>query len=577
MKKIAIIMVSCIVMSGIFFSACSDMLDTTVNRVLPTEAKNNDSIYSVLGLLTQINQLADQYVVVGELRGDLMDITKNADEHLRAINNFDYNYSNLSSNPYISQREYYSVINNCNYFIQNIDPNVFGAEKNTQTSELAVVHAFRAWTYMQLVLNYGEAYYMKKPILSLEDIAHAESAQPMQRDELFLQLLEDILPYREVPYEIGLPLYGKNELIEHYFRISQLAGDMYLWLSINQPLYAQSAVTAYYYTIVKERTLITPSMSNRWYDTNFWGTNVSFSDRWNNPFTMVSTPSPYVITAIPKVGGVSNLEFLTMGRTPSSSSGGADVYKLAPSQVAMDIWDRQEYFYYDEKAAIKLITVFGDVRGKSMSTSFSTGSYMFGDNNDDVQYPVIVKFATGKVILSRPSTLYLHFAEALNAAGKPTLAFSVLKYGLSEKILTDATKVDKVELDASIPDNFDLFRQITTPEEVCGIHALGCGNTEKDDAIYVLPSGTYSNPMTEEEIAARKEAFQKDVYTKLLVEYALETAFEGSRFQDLMRFSLRLGDNEILAAAVAAKHKDDAALKTKLMTEANWYLPKNKK
>jgi hypothetical protein len=69
-------------------------------------------------------------------------------------------------------------------------------------------------------------------------------------------------------------------------------------------------------------------------------------------------------------------------------------------------------------------------------------------------------------------------------------------------------------------------------------------------------------------------------YVETLIEQedALETAFEGNRFHDLMRFTLRrmndgYGDDEsYLADKIAQKHADKAAMKAKLMNRENWYI-----
>jgi len=65
------------------------------------------------------------------------------------------------------------------------------------------------------------------------------------------------------------------------------------------------------------------------------------------------------------------------------------------------------------------------------------------------------------------------------------------------------------------------------------------------------------------------------VEDKIQEELALETAFEGNRFQDLMRFAIRRNDNAYLADKVAAKHTaDKQAIRNKLMNSENWYLKK---
>ena len=71
----------------------------------------------------------------------------------------------------------------------------------------------------------------------------------------------------------------------------------------------------------------------------------------------------------------------------------------------------------------------------------------------------------------------------------------------------------------------------------------------------------------------------------VLDELALELAWEGTRFGDLVRFAKAMGDNEVLAKRVAGRAYEndvtyrspefmmDAELYGKMMNEANWYLP----
>jgi len=66
------------------FPACTDMMETDSTTVGFEEDNRldspNDSLYSVLGILSQVQRLGDRYVLLGELRGDLMEAT--ADAHV---------------------------------------------------------------------------------------------------------------------------------------------------------------------------------------------------------------------------------------------------------------------------------------------------------------------------------------------------------------------------------------------------------------------------------------------------------------------------------------------------------------
>jgi len=62
----------------------------------------------------------------------------------------------------------------------------------------------------------------------------------------------------------------------------------------------------------------------------------------------------------------------------------------------------------------------------------------------------------------------------------------------------------------------------------------------------------------------------------IIEERAMELAFEGRRWFDLVRIAKRRGDPAYLADKVAAKFTDPGKaemIRTKLLKEENWYLP----
>lgn len=72
-----------------------------------------------------------------------------------------------------------------------------------------------------------------------------------------------------------------------------------------------------------------------------------------------------------------------------------------------------------------------------------------------------------------------------------------------------------------------------------------------------------------------------DTENKIIAEEALETAFEGYRWQDLLRIALRRETTEpnYLADKIAAKFEaagdgaSAALVRSRLSNKANWYLP----
>ena len=96
-----------------------------------------------------------------------------------------------------------------------------------------------------------------------------------------------------------------------------------------------------------------------------------------------------------------------------------------------------------------------------------------------------------------------------------------------------------------------------------GVHARGCGNMHLAAGYKIPPL-----PSLEDSV--------KYVEDKIVEELALETAFEGNRFHDLMRISIRRDDPSYLADRVAAKYSIAIAevIRARLEIQVNWYIPK---
>ena len=162
--------------------------------------------------------------------------------------------------------------------------------------------------------------------------------------------------------------------------------------------------------------------------------------------------------------------------------------------------------------------------------------------------------------------VYLRYAEALNRAGYPQSAFAVLKYGLYPDIVEK--QIDEAERTAAgslIDFDIDYFSVDNTQ----GVHSRGCGNAECD-TLYCLPQ-------PETALATRQDTvdYQIPLVENMIVsEMALEGAFEGYRYYDLMRVALRRGDAAYLATPISLRNgTPDGRLQQLLMDKKNWYLP----
>jgi hypothetical protein len=557
------------------------MLDTDSNRVLSSDKNTlqsaNDSLYSMLGIWTQVNALADRYVLLGELRGELMAIVpERADADMHAIANFDYSLT--PKNKYITQREYYAIINNCNYFLQYADTVRYTGFESTLKREWVAIKAYRAWVYMQLALNHGEAVYLEKPLLTVEDVNAAEKqSSPISWEELFLKLIADLEPYRTWEKENSYPIYGVDASRSFaYFYIHHLLGDLYLWTR-----QYEAAAQTYHALMVHTKSI--PVLAYKY-------TNQGFENGYSLSWDGVAAPwTGYYSNAFsePNIALIPFLLNTNLATWTAYSYADTATYKLAPSQAAMDTWLESTVQLYRDKDSKVIYYYNGDSRGEQkLQGSRSMGSYIsYSAGEGETAIPFIVKYgmelrpANGNswtvinddkaINLLRTSTLYLRYAEALNNLGKPATAFTILKYGVDD--LTNPAR-NNVEEITPLPAYCDFnWMSIKLPPEdwkyIVGIHSYGSGDLEYDTLHYLLPDSTVLQAQADPD-----EYLRRFVEEKILDEYALETAFDGNRFHDLMRFALRNNDNTMLANRVARRNP---ALQSLLMDSKNWYLPKH--
>jgi len=530
---------------AVIASSCDSLLDVHSERNMFPENHQidspNDSIYTMVGIFTQLQKLADRYVILGELRSDLMDVTENAGLELQEINDLDIS----ANNKYNKIEDYYSVVNHCNYLINNIDTAFTSGGEKSLLKEYAAAKAIRAWTYMQIALNYGKAKYYKDPILSVQ-AAQTDFPEYSVR-ELIPILISELEPVKHVesPGAIALGVDMSSEKL--FFPIPLLLGDLYLWNG-----QYENAAREFYTLIERERYIIDDRYSSTWtVDNGVFVERDMFDQNYLDIFELTTPEQITLIAGSTELGEIDELNKMTFTE-----------YELKPSQLALNNWDEQIY-YYNESA-----TIPGDLRG-------SLGSYLnasyFGGGASNIN--TILKYylmwseaeVSKAVMVYRVATLYLRYAEAVNRAGKPNLAFAVLKHGMNSDVLAVDSIVPRHEKYQIYTDSTGIFFDFIDFENIAfdeniGVHSRGCGNMDR--AIdYKIPDFN------------SKEDSILYVEDKIIEELALETAFEGSRFHDLMRISIRRSNTAFLADKVAAKHTgNEEAIRSKLMDENNWYI-----
>jgi hypothetical protein len=496
-----------------------------------------------LGLLRELQNVGERYLLLGEIRADLLDVTEYTAADIRSLSNFTVSDTSAYADP----RDYYSIINNCNYIISRT-----AGDDSPLKTENTAAHAIRAWTYMQVAFNWGKAVYITEPLLSVEDTQ--KEFPELTIAELTDALITDLEPFVDPIY----PDYGQVYSFSSnflFFPIEVLLGDLYLWRGRSTDDYEKAAT--YYAEYIDSRTTDGNNQGMpaiRWsrdnFDLQIFG--YAYSDRWS-PVTVATSSNPELITAI---------QMATSGSDGKVSQIRQENESFAASEVIDALWDDQSYMlhYVPSTGTATDYYTTGDLR--KQGNIIEDGIFFSDGTQMDLVYKT---FSTNHLLIYRTGLIYLRYAEAVNRAGKPHTAFAVLKYGLGPLTFSDETKIPQEELADAKPYITVFNDRKYESTEGTGIHARGCGDADFNPN-YAIAS--------ESETLAAKEDTIRRVEDLICQELALETSFEGNRFQDLMRMAMRRNDPAFLATRVAAKHPEDQSRIYNLLSDTkNWFLP----
>jgi hypothetical protein len=549
----------------LILASCADMMDTDSEFVEFQEDNRlqspTDSVYSVMGIIYKMQVIADRTVLLGELRSDLTTTTASASSDLKAITNFQID----GQNPYNRISDYYAIINNCNYFLTHINKDLVKNDRKVFESEYAVVKAFRAWTYLQLAQVYGKVPLVTEPLLTEEAAQEAMAQAPQDITAICNYFIDDIKDY----VDTRLPSYGQiNNLNPQKFFIPvrALLGDLCLWAGRYQD------AAQYYHDYLASRTapIRTGKSKAYWYDASTkefrYATNsISFTSANSECLCYIPMEGNEFYGIASELTNIFNSTELNRQYAQVMPTEGLRKLSAAPNYcVTYTKIDQSSDTIYAPKENLENNKYVGDLRFGTVYENRVNNKERYGRTSNEIQ--TIDKFNPDGVTLYRTSMVYLRYAEALNRAGFPQSAFAVLKYGLYPDIVNK--QIDDAERATGgsfISFNGDDF----TVDNTQGIHSRGCGNAECD-TLYQIPQ-----PKTALASRADTVAYQIPLVEDMIInEMALEGAFEGYRFYDLMRVALRRGDPAYLANPVSRRHgTTDDQLRSLLLDTTNWYLP----
>ena len=179
-----------LLLCSIVFSSCDDFFNVETEDFLTNEEnyKERDQIYSgMVGVAANFRDVMDDYIILSELRGDLLEPTETAPDEYWDI----FRYKSDANNSVASPAPLYQLVANCNDFLRNLrqykknyPDAIAGAIYNGM---VAATLSYRAWAYLNIGKLYGEAYYHDLSVFDInQDMSQGDL---LSLDDLVKQLI----------------------------------------------------------------------------------------------------------------------------------------------------------------------------------------------------------------------------------------------------------------------------------------------------------------------------------------------------------------------------------------------------
>ena len=213
------------------FSSCEEFFDPEQELNI-TESKLYGDWYEYrsieMGLYGLQQELVEQLLILGELRGDLLTITENADADMVEI----YNFNISKENKYASPTNFFKLISACNNFIRILEknhPEVLDPDSAVTNYDRLYGEALcmRAWTYFNAARIYGKVPYIHESLVTIEEIEDYLNSPGEYVDSIYINFAANGY-YNDTVYNHPVTLekkYYDLDLIIDLF-IDQLENDV---------------------------------------------------------------------------------------------------------------------------------------------------------------------------------------------------------------------------------------------------------------------------------------------------------------------------------------------------------------
>jgi hypothetical protein len=533
-----------------------------------------DADAAVVGIYGKFMGLAEQYVVLNELRADLLDVTVNSNESLRQLST----HSVTENNPYASPKPFYELILNCNDVLEHFK--VMVAEKKMTEDEFnqrySDIVSLRSFLYLQLGIHFGEVPYVTGSLKNVDEVKNAANFPRLSFNVLLDSLIRitEAIPFKD-QYPTGTNL---NITVDGYqtqkFFINKkiMLGELYLWKGNYQKAaewyreVMEYGTTAFgfgedfysyyklgwagghnhYVTYTRAGDASTLAYSDGWriiFESPYGSTSLNREWIWVLPFDNKFKPENSLIKLFSPVGGQ---------------------YLLRPSQEIIDLWDGETQrtaqggaIPYDARKLLSTMMIGGQPVAMKYIYNY------IGWNTGTALNPLL---KNGKWFLYRQTHMHLRFAEAANRIGKHRIAWALLSGGFAAAYPAPTSDVTDYHNTLSQPYPFNFDARNSGGSGVPYYRADWYRHIGIRARANVVDLQVTSDSLNTIEAGIIKEG-------------ALENAFEGTRWPDLLRVTLRTNDPSFVADKVYNKLIKSgissgaaSAARAKLMAK-DYYLP----
>jgi len=607
-----------VVTGGLLLLLLINSCEKFLSPDLPNIARTDELFYNWdeyrtagLGLYALQQDLVDQLFVLGEVRADMLKMTQNSTSALEEVGNFEFN----PDNKFMSPKRFYKLVAASNLLASKLtgnNPDIFGKLDSLGFSELkpfekdyvglyGEVLCMRAWAYYSMVRIYGEVPYLPQELATEEEI---NSFVLSDVSKTFLDLRSVVDTFTsQLESNIGEDRIGAN------YNSEGIDDDTWNVTSWNKWAYyalmgRMFLSAAYYPEAIKYFEKIIYNNSGDYYFLNLKQydyvkpgrveDNLGFrplnNDYWTNIFSTLDPDEHMQVAWFNKERKQQNrIQYLL-------SNEGANIYALAPSRQSIKNWETQWHdatFVRDalnpENMYMVDLGVPGDfIRGHGASYAYMRNATLLSP--EDVTYmlelkrnglikdaknfmtgvdTVVYKYSIGKdpfdldahFSFLRAGSIHLYYAEALNAAGLFRAAEDIVNRGISFGSSSVGGVRRRAYLSLKMRINSD------PPQNV----------EEGIEIVDVMPiHDPITNQITGFRNLAGQQATKAFLRDSLIIrERALECAWEGERFYDLIRISERWDDPAFLADKVSSKYPSgrQEEVRALLMNKDNWYIP----